>query len=443
MTSWKGQGPTPEDIEPGDDISMHIPVYYPSFVHRAIEILLPHINRWSKFNMITLDPALITLALDYVTHFEGAPILERLNLAVDRPDVKEIDEMPEDYYEGALFKGNDPQLTHVHLTSTPVDWSGPLFTHLEVYDLCKIRPSTGPWFDSLRDTFETSPKLKELGFRDASPQVDEKDGWPDFQTVKLKNLESLVIEFADPDETGKLLRRLCLPYLWHLRLSFGKPFGGDPRDLFDLEEPHATQFRQSMTRTLLSKLSMPQWHKELPKNTIFGTIFTLQLVNAGWDWKRKDESEDAVRISTEMLKELDPRLSILTLHKASPSFVKLLTTERPKKKESYLTRHKKAYCPKLRGLVVGDLGDRSIAHLVRSRHRLGSPLQVLVAPRRMEKEIKGEGLLQWGLLREVEYYGEDCEKDLDEFVKHRFFDMVKSRTVSSSNIFLARRFIHY
>lgn len=132
MPSWKGQAPRTEELEPGDDISTHIPVYQSSFVQRAFEILCPHVKRWRSFSLIILDPALMRLALDYMSRLDGAPILESLNLAVDRPDVQAVAEIPEDFYTGVLFNGSHPRLTRVHLIATPIDWSGPLFRNLAV-----------------------------------------------------------------------------------------------------------------------------------------------------------------------------------------------------------------------------------------------------------------------------------------------------------------------
>lgn len=430
MTSWKGQGPKVEELEPGDDINTHVPVYYESFVHRAFEILSPHVNRWWMFSLITLDPALMKLALYYITKLGGAPILESLNLAVNRPDVEAIDEVPEDFYTGVLFKGNHPRLTRVHLMATPIDWSGPLFRHLEMYTVCRMRPSSGPWFDDLLRTFEASPKLKELRFRYAGPQVDDGDGWTDRRTVQLKELETVFFEFADPCEASNFMDRLYLPSLCHLRLSFGKPFVGDPSDPFDIEEPRQTQYRQSMTGSFLKGLSLPQWHEDEPKGSIFATIFTLQLINAEWDWKRKVKSEEsALSISRRMLKELDWPLRILALHNASPSFLKLLTMARTK--NDGLNVGSRAYCPKLHVLIVGDLGETSIGQVLKSRHQLGAPIRILVAPRRMQKEVEGTGMLKNDILKEVEYYDEIGDVDFNGFVKSRFFDMVTSRDVSS------------
>lgn len=445
MTSWKGQGPKPEELEPGDDISTHIPVYYPSFVHRAFQFLSPHVHRWKTFGLITLDPALMRLALYYLSKLDGAPILESINLAIARPDARGIDEISEDPWKVTPFKGNQPCLKRVHLLATPIEWSGPLFTNLEVYDIASMRPGSGPAFEDLLHTFNTSSQLKQLSFRGASPQVEDDDDWPEDKTIKLEELETLVLELADPCHTRDLLDRLYLPNICHLRLTLGKPFVGNPDDPFDLEEPFETRSRRVFTKLFLAGLCLPQWHNQTPEFSILRKIFTLQLVNASWDWPRRDKSEEgATSISRKMLKELGPCLRVLALHKASPSFVKLLTTEQSKKGLGMLRSYrKKAYCPGLKVLIVGDLGEMAISQFVRSRHQLGSPLKALIAPRSMEREVVRERLLENGFVKEIEYYdGEGDHVDFAVLVENRFVDLVKSRTVSpSSDLFYYEKFV--
>lgn len=190
---------------------------------QILALLVPHVARWQRVEIMVSDFALMHLALTRFAACAGAPLLETLQL-YHYEDCESYDTFEPRALRAALlpFRGNAPRLAEVALWGVHVDWADTrLLAGLRALELAYHAKDVRPAFADLAAILRNCPHLDALTLCCSGPLLPEDgvDGWP-AAPLALPALRNLVLAFQEPDYAAALARRLYTPALESLTLDF-------------------------------------------------------------------------------------------------------------------------------------------------------------------------------------------------------------------------------
>lgn len=210
----------------------------------VLRLLLPHVTRWRRFELLTDTWAPIFTFLWYTRRIVSAPKLERLSLSRCNAFFAARGEsfQPVSLKQPLpLFGGFAPEnLREVSLVGVHVDWSKSALRNLVKLEMKYHARDVMPTITQFIDIIAACPDLRELSIMGWGPQIDTEDTAGEDhvnltrlrQSIKLQYLTRLSFGFVDTDYGIELLSLFYLPALRELVLE-DVMAGLDPTTLQD------------------------------------------------------------------------------------------------------------------------------------------------------------------------------------------------------------------
>ncbi|KAA1469975.1 hypothetical protein DENSPDRAFT_654706 [Dentipellis sp. KUC8613] len=182
-------------------------------------LILPHVNRWRIFELMTEDYAIMHHTLNALATAPAAEQLKMLHLYhYDDTDDIEHFEPAELRAPVVPFAGQAPQLVNVALWGVHVDWPRcDFFQGLEELELAYHAQDVRPEWDDFTRMLTRSPNLVTLTLCMSGPAGAPAD-WPK-DTIELPSVRNLVLAFQPQAYASALLERLVFPNAASLALD--------------------------------------------------------------------------------------------------------------------------------------------------------------------------------------------------------------------------------
>ncbi|KAG8910055.1 hypothetical protein FRC01_006569, partial [Tulasnella sp. 417] len=129
-----------------------------------------------------------------------------------------------------VFEGTAPKLEVVVVKGCGLPWRSPIFSDLKKLTLWEIEEHP-PQLEALLDILTSSPRLSELAISVTSIQLDTYNA---SRRVTLPNLQSLVVEYLDPEIMAVLLNSIEAPP--SAAIFLGTVLEGDEEMALELED---------------------------------------------------------------------------------------------------------------------------------------------------------------------------------------------------------------
>ena len=192
-------------------------------MENVMRLLLPHVHRWQKVELLTDTWAPIFTFLSYTSHIKSAPMLQDVVLSrcnaffaakgeIFRPSAMK---KPIAWFDGgSAFHG----LRRVSLAGVHVDWEHSGLSGLLELQLKYHTSEVMPTLRQFCNIISACPKLERLGIMGWGPQINS-DALPAQCSLHLPHLQSFAFGFIDVDYAIDLLSLFHFPTLKALSLE--------------------------------------------------------------------------------------------------------------------------------------------------------------------------------------------------------------------------------
>lgn len=192
-------------------------------------LLLPHVKRWRRFELLTDTWAPIYTFLQYSRHVKSAPRLQKLGLSRCNAYFASKNEVFQPSHLKTpikLFGGiHLPELKHVALVGVHLDWEGSSLCNLLSLEIKYHAREVMPPLRDFVHMLTSCPNLRRLTILGWGPlDVGNSDSNDDLysslqRSVSLPQLVTLSFGFLDVDYALRLLSFFMLPSLRQLSLE--------------------------------------------------------------------------------------------------------------------------------------------------------------------------------------------------------------------------------
>ncbi|EIW85884.1 hypothetical protein CONPUDRAFT_113973 [Coniophora puteana RWD-64-598 SS2] len=202
-------------------------------MENVMRLLVPHAHRWSRVELLTDTWSPIFTFLWYASRITSAPILEDIKVSRCNAFFASKGETfrPLDMRTPIAWFNSGTALTNlrrVSLAGVHVDWAHAGLAGLEELELKFHAADVMPTLREFADIVAASPNLRRLAVVGWGPRLGPSDAAqgttdPDFvraqHSVRLPNLEELMLGYVDAAYAVDFLSLLCMPTLRHLKLE--------------------------------------------------------------------------------------------------------------------------------------------------------------------------------------------------------------------------------
>lgn len=194
-------------------------------IHDVLRLLLPHVNRWRRFELLTDTWAPIYFFLAHTQHVKSAPRLQKLGLFrcnayfASKNEVFQPSNLktPMKLFGGAEL----PQLKRVALVGVHLDWEGSSLRNLLSLELKYHAREVMPPLKDFVHMLISCPNLQSLAILGWGPlYLGNGDSFRSLErSIRLPHLTSLSYGFLDVQYALRLLSLFILPSLRRLSLE--------------------------------------------------------------------------------------------------------------------------------------------------------------------------------------------------------------------------------